>query len=202
MIKAKRPGIDVSVVLFYKSGSIPPQLNVRDVTLPLARRMPGYITGLSGHQRMESMMYARQHADAKRLEMIVIDLLVGFELPLYPKVLPPELVKEHDVLNLFRASKELIACIADYWQQWVVEDEGQRAKDRYEWTKPADFVARRPDLLPRLFELEEFDHIHVVTHPVITAYHDKPLTATSFRIDHPLIERASARFHPDIEVLV
>jgi hypothetical protein len=202
MIKAKRPGIDVSVVLFYKPGNIPGQLSVSDITLPLSRRMQGFVTGLSGHQRMESMMYARQYADSHRLEMIVIDLLVGFELPLYPKMLPPELVKEHDVLNLFRASKELIALIADHWQQWVVDDEGTRAKTRYEWSRPSDFVARRPDLLPRLLELDEFDHIHLVTYPAITAYHDKPLTATSFRVGYPLIERASARFHPDIEVIV
>ena len=202
MIKAKRPGIDVSVVLFYKPGNIPAQLHVPEITVPLSRRMQGYITGLSGHQRMESMMYARQHADAHRLEMIVVDLLVGFELPLYPKMLPPELLGEHDVLNLFRASKEMIALIAEYWQQWVIEDEGTRAKARYEWSRPSDFVARRPDLLPRLLELEEFSHIHLVTYPVIAAYHDKPLTATSFRADYPLIERASARFHPDIEVIV
>lgn len=202
MIKAKRPGIDVSVVVFHKPGQLPARLHVSEITVPLARRIPGYVTGLSGHQRMESMMYARQYADAKRLEMIVVDLLVGFELPLYPKVLPPELVKEHDVLNLFRASKELIAWIAEYWQQWVIEDEGQRAKTRYEWTRPADFVARRPDLLPRLLELEPFRHIHIVTHPVITGYHDKPLTATSFRVGYPMIERASARFHPDIEIVL
>jgi hypothetical protein len=179
MIKAKRPGIDVSVVLFYKPGNIPAQLNVPGITLPLS-----------------------QYADAHRLEMIVVDLLVGFELPLYPKMLPPELLGEHDVLNLFRASKEMIALIADYWQQWVIEDEGTRAKARYEWSRPTDFVARRPDLLPRLLELEEFSHIHLVTYPVIAAYHDKPLTATSFPVGYPLIERASARFHPDIEVIV
>lgn len=200
MIKAKRPGIDVTVVLFFKPGDIPARLSVGDITLPLTRRMNGYITGLSGHQRMDSMMYARQYADAKRLEMIVIDLLVGFKKPLYPKVLPPELVKEHDVLNLFRASKDLIADIAGYWKEWVIEDEGARAETRYEWNRPADFVARRPDLLPRLLELKDFSHINLVTHPVIASYHDTPATATSFRVGYPHIESASARFHPDIEV--
>lgn len=200
MIKTKRPGIDVTVVLFYKSGHVPTRISVPEITLPLSRRMDGYITGLSGHQRLDGMMYARQYADSKRMEMIVIDLLVGFKEPLYPKVLPPELVKEHDVLNLFRVSKDLIAVIAAYWKEWVIEDEGTRAESRYDWSRPADFVARRPDLLPRLLALSEFDHIHLVTHPVIAAYHDKPLTATSFRVGYPLIERASARFHPNIEV--
>jgi hypothetical protein len=200
MIKKKRPGIDVTVVLFYKAGNIPSSLSVPDITLPLSRRMEGYTTGLSGHQRMDSMMYARQYADSKRLEMIVIDLLVGFQLPLYPKVLPPELLKDHDVLNLFRASKELIADIAGYWKEWVIADEGARGANRYEWSRPADFVARRPDLLPRLLEVEEFRHINLVTHPVITSYHDMAVTATSFRVGYERIVSASARFHPNIEL--
>ncbi|WP_060094030.1 hypothetical protein [Burkholderia ubonensis] len=202
MIKTKRPGIDVTVVLFYKSGSVPARIDVEDITLPLSRSIRGYTTGLSGHQRLDGLMYARQHADAKRLEMIVIDLLVGFTQPIYSKVLPPELVAEHDVLNLFRVSKSLIAEIAEHWRKWVRDEEGASAENQYDWSRPTDFVARRPDLLPRLLRLKQFSHINVVTHPVLTAFSDRPLTATSFRVGYDHIEQASARFHPDIEVVV
>jgi len=202
MIKTKRPGIDVAGVLFYKRGQVPAQLSVSDMTLPLVRRMNGYVTGLSGHERDIGMMYARQHADAKRLEMVVVDLLVGFERPLYPKKLQPDLVSEVDVLNMKLISKELTAQIAEFWREWVIEDEGARAETNYDWAHPSDFVARRPDLLPRLLELDQFAHINMVTHQVITAYHDKPLTATSFKIGYPRIASASARFHPDIEVVI
>ncbi|SEI14348.1 hypothetical protein [Paraburkholderia hospita] len=202
MIKTKRPGIDVSVVLFYKSGSVPARISVQEVTLPLARTIKGYTTGLSGHQRMDGMMYARQYADAKKLEMIVIDLLVGFTQPIYPKVLPPELVSEIDVLNFFRISKSLIAEIAAHWKKWIRDDEGESAENQYDWSRPTDFVARRPDMLPRLLKLKHFSHINVVTHPVISAYSDRPLTATTFRSGYSHIESASARFHPDIEVVL
>ncbi|WP_133118041.1 hypothetical protein [Burkholderia ubonensis] len=202
MIKTKRPGVDVTVVLFYKPGSVPAKIDVKEISLPLPRPIRGYVTGLSGHQRMDGMMYARQFADAKRLEMLVVDLLVGFDRPMYPKVLPPELVHEHDVLNLFRASKSLIAEIAEHWQEWIVADEGEGALVHYDWSRPADFVARRPDLLPKLLKLKEYAHINLVTHPVIASYSDRSLTATSFRVGYPKIERAVARFHPDIEIVV
>ncbi|KVO15164.1 hypothetical protein WJ74_10965 [Burkholderia ubonensis] len=192
----------MTVVLFYKSGSVPTRIDVEDITLPLSRSIRGYTTGLSGHQRLDGLMYARQHADAKRLEMIVIDLLVGFTQPIYTKVLPPELVAEHDVLNLFRVSKSLIAEIAEHWRKWVRDEEGASAENQYDWSRPTDFVARRPDLLPRLLRLKQFSHINVVTHPVLTAFSDRPLTATSFRVGYDHIEQASARFHPDIEVVV
>lgn len=147
-------------------------------------------------------MFARQYADAKKMEMIVIDLLVGFTQPMYPNVMPPELVHEHDVLNLFRVSKSLIAEIAAYWREWIVEGEGEVAANQYDWARPADFVARRPDLLPRLLEQEAFAHINLVTHPVLTSFSDqRPVTATSFRVGYPRIERVSARFHPDIEIV-
>lgn len=205
MIKTKAPGIDVSIVLFCKSGAVPSRILVRDICLGLARPIEGYVTGLSGHQRMQSMMQAREYADAKRREMIVVDLLVNFEQPLYPKVLPPEELPNHDVLNLFRASKELVAHIAAHWKVWVEKDEGVHGLTKYEWSRPTDFVARRTDLLPRLLALPEFRHINVITHPAIASYHTQPVTATSFKVKYVTEEnigRASARFHPDIEVVV
>ncbi|KAG0184463.1 hypothetical protein DFQ28_011090 [Apophysomyces sp. BC1034] len=199
---AGRSGIKVAVVLFCKPGCVPERISVREITLPLDRAIRGYTTGLSGHQCLDGMMYARQYADAKRLEMIVIDLLVDFTQPLYPKMLPPERVAEHDVLNLFRASKSLIAEIAAHWKEWVKEEEGEAAENQYNWLRPIDFVARRPNMLPRLLKLKQFSHINVVTHPVFTTYSDRALTVTSFRVDYPYIEQASARFHPDIEVVL
>lgn len=205
MIKTKAPGIDVSVVLFCKPGAVPARLAVREISLGLARPIAGYVTGLSGHQRMQSMMHAREYADAKRREMIVVDLLVNFGQPLYPKVLPPEELVNHDVLNLFRASRELVAHIAGHWKPWVKKDEGEQALTKYEWSRPADFVARRTDLLPRLLALPEFRHINVITHPAVTNYHGQPVTATSIKVNYVSsehISRAAARFHPDIEVVV
>jgi hypothetical protein len=146
------------------------------------------------------MMYARQYADNKGLEMIVVDLLVAFVQPLYPKVMPPELVKDHDVMSMFRISKDLVEQIASHWKEWVAEDEGAKAATKYDWARPADFVGRRPDLLPRLLALDEFRHINLITHPALTPFHETPLTATSFPVGYPRIVSASARFHPDIEL--
>jgi hypothetical protein len=200
MVKTKRPGIDVTVVQFYKANNVPQRIHVPDISTPLVRKIPAYITGLSGHQRLDGMMYARQYADAKGLEMIVVDLLVAFDHPLYPKVMPPELVKQHDVLSMYRISKDLVEQIAGHWKEWVAEDEGTRAVSKYDWGRTADFVGRRPDLLPRLLALDEFKHINLITHPALTSFHDMPLTATSFRVGYPRIVSASARFHPDIEL--
>lgn len=198
----KRPGIDVSIVLFFKPKSIPEVLDLKKISLSLPRPIRGFTTGLSGHQRLDGLMFARKYADERKLEMIVIDMLVDFEKPLYPKVMPPEELPKHDVLNLFRVSKSLIEEIASYWREWVIEDEGQGAEHAYDWAKPLDFVARRPDLLPRLLEEEEFQHINLVTHPVLTTFSSRALTATTFRTGYPSIDRVNARFHPDIKIEV
>ncbi|WP_250475101.1 hypothetical protein [Caballeronia sp. GAFFF1] len=200
MVKPKRPAIDVTVVQFFKPTSVPHRIQVRSITTPLQKSLPGFITGLSGHQRLNGLMFARQYADAHQLEMIVVDLLAGFQRPLYTKVMPPASVKDHDVLNMMRISKDLVGKIADYWQKWVVASEGKKAENKYDWSRPSDFVARRPDLIGKLLELEEFHHVAIVTHPVMTQFSDQPLTATSFRAHSPSIVEAHARFHPEIEV--
>lgn len=200
MVKTKRPGIDVTVVQFFKPRSVPARIKVPSITTPLVKTIPGFITGLSGHQRLNGMMYARQYADHRELEMIVVDLLVGFERPLYPKVMPPESLKDHDVLNIVRSNKDLIELLAGYWREWVVASEGKRAENKYDWSRATDFVARRPDLIAQLLEVDEFKHVQIVTHPVITQFSDQALTATSLRAGYPLIVEANARFHPDIEV--
>lgn len=201
MLKKKRPGIDVSVVLFYKQGKVPSTIRVSEITLPLATKIPGFITGLSGHQCLNGLMYARQYADERNLEMIVVDLLVEFELPLFPKVMRSEFVKDHDVLNMQRISKDLIEELAAHWQEWISKEPSRR-NIMYDWERPSDFVANRPDLIPELLSLDEYKHINIVTHPVKTVFHDKPLTATSFPIGYPRITRASARFHPNIELIL
>jgi hypothetical protein len=200
MVKTKRPGIDVTVVQFFKPKKAPRRIEVPSITTPLVKSIPGFITGLSGHQRLNGLMYARQYADANELEMIVVDLLARFERPLYPKVMPPESVKDHDVLNIVRSSKDLIELIAGHWREWVIASEGKKGEQKYDWARPTDFVARRPDLIAKLLELEEFNHVQIVTHPVMTKFSDQPLTATTLRAGYPLIVEANARFHPDIEV--
>lgn len=207
MGKTKRPGIDVSAILFYPRNEIPERLSIRDLEgLSLKRSLPGYITGISGFQRVQSLMHAREYANKKRLEMIVVDMLVNFQKPIYPKILPPEELPNHDVLSFFRASKSLIAEIAGQWKDWVVEDEGADAVKKYKWLKPEDFVARRTDLLPRLLELPEFQHINVVTYPAEVEFHHLPMTATSFKVDYAIqpdvVAAASVKFHPEIEVTV
>jgi hypothetical protein len=200
MVKIKRPGIDVTVVEFFKPQRVPHRIQAPLITTPLQKSIPGFITGLSGHQRLNGLMFARQYADAHKLEMIVVDLLVAFERPLYTRVMPPEAIKDHDVLNMMRINKHLVEKIAGYWQQWVVASEGKKAENKYDWSRPSGFVARRPDLIAKLLEMEEFHHIEIVTHPVMTAFSDQPLTATSLRANYPSIVEANARFHPDIEV--
>jgi hypothetical protein len=202
MVKTKRPGIDVTVVQFFKPKSVPRLIKVPTITTPLVKSIPGFITGLSGHQRLTGLMYARHYADANELEMIVVDLLVGFERPLYPKVMPPESVKDHDVLNIIRSNKDLIEWMAGHWREWVIGSEGKKAEHKYDWSRASDFVARRPDLIAKLLELDEFKHVQIVTHPVMTEFSDQALTATTLRAGYPLIVEATARFHPDIEVAV
>lgn len=145
-------------------------------------------------------MYARHYADANELEMIVVDLLVGFERPLYPKVMPPESVKDHDVLNIIRSNKELIELLDGNWREWVIASEGKKAEHKYDRYRASDFVARRPDLIAKLLELDELKHVQIVTHPVMTNFSHQALTAISLRAGYPLIVEANARFHPDIEV--
>jgi len=197
MLKKKRLGIDVAVVLFYERNAVPTTLHVSEITLPLVRKIPGFVTGLSGHQCLNGLMFARQYADKRGMEMIVIDLLVECELPLNPKVMRIEVLGEHDLLSMQRMSKELSSEIALYWQHWTAGD-----TVAYDWDRPADFVARRPDLLPKLLEQDAFKHFNMVTHPAMTVFHDSALTATSFRVEYPRITQAVARFHPELKVVL
>ena len=43
MIKTKRPGVDVTVVLFYKPGNVPAKIDVKEISLPLPRPIRGYV---------------------------------------------------------------------------------------------------------------------------------------------------------------
>lgn len=191
--------IDMAILQFYELGQAPSHLRVRDITLPLITPILGYITGLSGHSS-RSVTYAGQYAKAQEKEMVMVNLAVSYQqsMPMYKGVL--EVVKEYDALNILRATNDLIAHIAAYWKQWIIEDEGAAAEGEYSWKRPDDFIARRPDFIPRLLQQKEFEHIHLFTHPVYTLFHDKPVTVTSFRADYPFIESARARLHPDIEV--
>lgn len=202
MISKKGPGIDVAVVLFFKPKEMPAKISIRDFTMPLANKIPGFITGLSGQQSLLGMMHARKYADAKRLEMIVVDLFVELDLPLYPKVLKPEDLPGVDLLNLNRSSKDLIEWIGDKWKKWISGDSSAGTAAGYDFAKATDFIARRPEYLPRLLREPEFQHLHLVTHPVITAFHPTPLTATSLPSDYVKIKTAEARLHPDIEVVL
>jgi len=202
MITKKGPGIDVAVVLFFKPKEIPSKVRIRDFTMPLANKIPGFITGLSGQQGLLGMMHARAYADAKHLEMIVVDLFVELDLPLYPKVLKSEDLPNVDLLNLNRTSKDLIEWIGDKWKTWILADSSSGSAPGYDFMKVTDFVARRPEYLPRLLREPAFKHLHLVTHPVITAFHPTPLTATSLPLNYPKIKSATARLHPDIEVVL
>ncbi|MGN5477658.1 hypothetical protein ACTMU2_14225 [Cupriavidus basilensis] len=201
MTKTKgAPGIDVAVVLFFKKAAIPDKIRIRDYSMPLVNRIPGFISGLSGQSGLVGMMHARKYADEKKLEMIVVDLSVEVEKPLYPKVLKPEDLPNVDLLNLIRSSKELMHGIAEHWLDWISE-EGRRGVG-YSSLKEAELIARRPDFIPRLLRLPAFSHVHVVTHPAMTAFHTLPLTATSFPSDYKRIVSGSARLHPHIEVVL
>lgn len=202
MITKKGPGIDVAVVLFFKPKEMPSKIRIRDFTMPLANRIPGFITGLSGQQGLLGMMHARKYADEKRMEMIVVDLFVELDLPLYPKVLKPEDLPNVDLLNLNRSSKDLIEGIGAKWKKWISADSDGGVAAGYDFTKVADFVARRPEYLPRLLRETDFKHVHVVTHPVVTAFHATPLTATSLPAGYAKIKSANARLHPDIEIVL
>lgn len=201
MTKTKgAPGIDVAVVLFFKKAAIPDQIRIRDFSMPLINRIPGFISGLSGQSGLVGMMHARKYADEKKLEMIVVDLSVEVEKPLYPKVLKPEDLPNVDLLNLIRSSKELMQGIREDWLEWLSE-EGRRGMD-YSALKEGELIARRPDLIPRLLRSPGFTHVHVVTHPAMTPFHTLPLTATSFPSDYKKIVSANARLHPHIEVVL
>ena len=201
MIKTKRPGIDVAVVLFFKRSTIPSKIRIREFSMSLANKIPGFITGLSGQHGLAGMMFARKYADERDLEMVVVDLFVEVDRPLYPKVLKPEDLPEVDLLNIVRSNKDMITRMGTLWQSWI-EEEHKGIAASYDWTKPGDFLARRPDLLPRLLKQPDFKHVNVVTHPVMTSFHLNPLTATSFPSNYGKIMSASARFHPDIEVIL
>ncbi len=201
-LRSKPRGIEVTVLFFCPPDRIPARVRVSDITLPTTRKIAGYTTGLSGFGVERHLHIAAQYAAAQRLEMVVIDLLVGYTQPLSSQLRSLEHLKAHDVLSLFRASRALIEELAVYWKAWIMEDEGAQAEARYHWRRPADFVARRPDFIPRLLQHDEFAHIHLLTHPVMTPFHHKPLTATSFRAGYPRVMRARARLHPEMEVVV
>jgi hypothetical protein len=201
-IRSKPRGIEVTVPFFCPPQSIPARIRLFDITMPTTRKIPGYITGLSGFSVERNLHLAAQYAAARQLEMIVIDLLVGYTQPLSTQFRSLEHLKAHDVLSLFRASKALIEELAAYWKEWTIEDEGAQAEARYDWRRPADFIARRPDFMPRLLQQEEFAHLHLLAHPVMTPFHDKPLTVTSFRSDYAPIVRAHPRLHPEMAVMM
>ncbi len=195
----KRPRIDMTLVQLYERGKVPSHIRVRDITLPLIRPIPGYITGFSGRPHF-NLMYAGQYAEAQKKEMILVELEAHYEQSLYQGLLTLDAVQKYDVLNMLRVNKDLVAHIAAYWKHWIIEEEGTQAEDHYNWRRPADFIAQRPDFIPKLLQQNEFKHVKLFTYPVYTPFHDKPLTVTSFRADYPLITNARVSFHPDIEV--
>jgi hypothetical protein len=199
--KTKRPGIEVTVVQFFEPQNLPSRLSLRTLTTPLRNAMPGFVTGLSGHNRLNGMMFAGQHAREHNLELVAVDMLVGFQMPLCPTVMSSDALPNHDVLNMSRISKEMTKRLAAYWRQWIVEAEGPSAEHKYDWSLPASFVAREPKYISRLLECEEFRHIQVVTHPVATAFSAGALLATSVRTGYPRINQANSRFHPAMEVV-
>src|SRR5260364_416895 len=78
-----------------------------DITMPTLRKIPSYITGLSGFSVERNLHLAAQYAAARTLEMVVIDLLVGYTQPLSMHFRSLERIQAHDVLSLFRASRAL-----------------------------------------------------------------------------------------------
>lgn len=193
----RKNGIDVTVVLFFNKKRVPSSIKVSEITLPLTRKIPGYLTGLSGHQRLEGLMFARQYADQNDLRMIVIDLVVEFEKPRYLKIMGYENLKDHDVFVVSRITKDFVGILANYWFNWIPK----KAAQDIDWARPSDFIAHHPEYIPDLLQLDDFKHVNIITFPVFTTFHDKPLTATAVRTDYGKITKASARFH-DIEVIL
>src|SRR5260364_156815 len=169
-IRSKPRGIEVTVPFFCPPERIPARICLSDITMPTLRKIPSYITGLSGFSVERNLHLAAQYAAARTLEMVVIDLLVGYTQPLSMHFRSLERIQSHDVLSLCRASRALIEALAAYWKAWIVEDEGAQAEACYDWRRPADFIARRPDFIPHLLQQDAFAHLHLLTHPVMTPF--------------------------------
>src|SRR5260363_307284 len=81
-IRSKPRGIGVTVPIFCPPARIPARICLSNSTVPPLRKIPSYITGLSGFSVERNLHLAAKYAAARTLEMVVIDLLVGYTQPL------------------------------------------------------------------------------------------------------------------------
>src|SRR5260363_235796 len=81
-IRSQPRGIEVMVQCCCLSERIPARTCLSDITLPTLRKIPSDSTGLSGVSVERNLHLAAQYAAARTLEMVVIDLLVGYTQPL------------------------------------------------------------------------------------------------------------------------
>jgi hypothetical protein len=189
----------------YFGAEIPKKVDLwNECGLPLRDPIPGTISlGFGYRNRLDLLSAARQYANKKGLDMMVVNVHVK------PLSLANEMQwdllgkREFGMMATDTMPREAQDNLAELWKSWARKDTGMssvRLDGKANWNSPNSFISAFPKYVPNLMRQWK---LQMVAHMAYLEFYDKPLMVATLKaksVDVAFAEPAIVNAFEDVAI--